>query len=148
MLLRHGGTDGGYALYLKDNRLHYVHNYCARQYFHLESSTDVSQGKHTLRYEFEATGKADLGKGIGTPGIGQLYIDGKLVGQMDLPVTTPISLGLTGGILAGAAPGAPIGDFYEPPFEFTGTLQSVIIDVSGELIKDEAAEMRMAMARQ
>jgi arylsulfatase A-like enzyme len=148
MLLRHGGTDGGYAFYLKDNHLHYVHNYCAQQYFHVESNTDVGAGKHTLRYEFEVTGKPDFSKGMGTPGIGQLYIDEKLVGQIDLPVTTPISLGLTGGILAGSAPGAPIGDFYQPPFEFTGTLQSVTIDVSGELIKDTEAEMRMLMARQ
>ena len=34
------------------------------------------------------------------------------------------------------------------PFRFTGTLHSVTVDVSGELIDDSESEMRMAMARQ
>jgi hypothetical protein len=33
-------------------------------------------------------------------------------------------------------------------FKFTGTLYGVTVDLSGELIKDTEAEMRMAMARQ
>ncbi len=33
-------------------------------------------------------------------------------------------------------------DKYKPPFKFTGTLYSVTVDVSGELIKDTEAEMR------
>ena len=37
---------------------------------------------------------------------------------------------------------------YESPFRFTGTLHSVTVDVSGELITDSESEMRMAMARQ
>ena len=37
---------------------------------------------------------------------------------------------------------------YTSPFRFTGTLHSVVIDVSGDLITDGESEMRMAMARQ
>jgi hypothetical protein len=37
---------------------------------------------------------------------------------------------------------------YSPPFRFTGTLHSVTVDVSGDLIDDRESEMRMAMARQ
>ena len=37
---------------------------------------------------------------------------------------------------------------YEPPFKFTGTLYGATVDVSGDLIKDEEAEMRVLMARQ
>ncbi len=48
----------------------------------------------------------------------------------------------------GADAGAPVTDEYEPPFEFTGTLHKVVIDVSGELIRDTEAEMRAIMARQ
>jgi hypothetical protein len=57
-------------------------------------------------------------------------------------------MGLTGGWSVGADPGAPVGPFYDSPFEFTGTIHSVTIDVSGEVIKDEEAEMRKIMARQ
>lgn len=38
--------------------------------------------------------------------------------------------------------------FYTPPFEFTGTIHSVTIDVSGDVIKDDDAELRAIMARQ
>ena len=37
-------------------------------------------------------------KGIGTAGRGQLYIDGELAGQVDMPVTNPIMLGLASGV--------------------------------------------------
>jgi arylsulfatase len=101
-----------------------------------------------LRYEFEVTGPPDIANGKGAPGRAQLYIDGVLVGQAEFPHTTPLSLGLTGGITVGADPGAPVAPFYETPFEFTGTIHSVTFDVSGEIIEDSEAEMRRIMARQ
>lgn len=36
---------------------------------------------------------------------------------------------------------------YEPPFEFTGNIYGVTVDVSGKLIEDKEAETRMVMAR-
>ena len=147
-LISYGGTDGGYSFYIKDGKLQYVQNYVAREYLHVEAAETVPTGHHSLRFEFEATGAPDISKGKGAPGRGQLYIDGRLVGQAEFPVTTPLSLGLTGGISVGADPGAPVAPFYETPFEFTGTIYTVTIDVSGDLIEDDEATMRMIMARQ
>ena len=147
-LVSFGGVDGGYSFYVKDNKLQYVQNYVARDYLHVASTVPVPAGHHELRFEFEVTGKPDFANGKGTPGRGQLYIDGKLVGQADFPHTTPFSLGLTGGITVGADPGAPVAPFYETPFEFTGTIHNVTFDVSGEVIMDSEAEMRRILARQ
>jgi arylsulfatase len=147
-LVSFGGNDGGYSFYMKDGKLQYVQNYVAREYLHVESAEPVPSGRHTLRFEFEVTGPPDIANGKGTPGRAQLYIDGKLVGQAEFPFTTPLSLGLTGGITVGADPGAPVAPFYQTPFEFTGTVHSVTFDVSGDVIKDDEAEMRMIMARQ
>jgi len=147
-LISYGGTDGGYSFYIKDGKLQYVQNYVAKQYLHVEAAEIVPAGRHSLRFEFEATGAPDISKGKGAPGRGQLYLDGRLVGQAEFPVTTPLSLGLTGGISVGADPGAPVAPFYETPFEFTGTIYTVTIDVSGDLIEDDEATMRMIMARQ
>jgi hypothetical protein len=44
--------------------------------------------------------------------------------------------------------GAPIAPFYETPFEFTGIIRSVTFDISGDVIEDSEAEMRVIMARQ
>jgi len=147
-LVAFGGVDGGYALYVKDGKLQYVHSYVARDYLRVTSTEPVPSGHHQLRYEFEVSGEPDFSKGKGSPGKAQLYIDGKLVGQADFPVTTPLSLSIGGGLTVGADPGAPVDPLYDSPFEFTGTIHSVTFDVSGDVIKDDEAEMRRIMARQ
>ncbi|KKH50726.1 arylsulfatase [Methanosarcina sp. 1.H.A.2.2] len=148
VLLAHGGIDSGYSFYMKGGKLHWVHNYVSRTLYHVESIENVPEGRHKLRFEFEVTGNPDLVRGMGAPGRAQLYIDGKLVGQAEVPVTTPLALGLTSGVTCGSAPGAPVTPDYQPPFEFTGKIYSVTVDVSGKLIEDKEAEMRIVMARQ
>jgi arylsulfatase len=57
-------------------------------------------------------------------------------------------MGLCGGLVCGANTGSSVWDQYRPPFRFTGTLYSAIVDVSGELIKDEEHTLKVIMARQ
>ena len=148
ILVAHGGVDSGYALYVKDQRLTWVHNYVGRSFHYVVSTEDVPAGRHRLRFEFEVTGKPDIGKGKGAPGTAQLYFDDRLVGQAEVPVTTPLALGLTSGVIVGEAPGAPVCAEYEPPFAFTGTVHSVTFDVSGDLIEDDELTVRRLLARQ
>jgi len=148
ILLAHGGNDAGYSFYIKGGKLHWVHNYVARSLHHVESVESVPEGRHLLRFEFEVTGPPDIAKGKGTPGRAQLYIDGKLVGRAEIPITIPLSIGLGGGLNVGLSHGSPITRAYEPPFEFTGKIYSVTVDVSGELIQDSEAELRTILARQ
>lgn len=119
-----------------------------RDYYYVQSSEPVPEGRHELRLEFEVTGPPDIPQGKGAPGLGQLYFDGKLVGQAEIPVTTPLTLGLTGGICVGADPGAPVAPDYEPPFHYNGTLISATVDVSGELIEDDELTLRRYLASQ
>lgn len=148
MLLGHGGTDGGYGLYVLDGRLTWVHNDVAREFHHVRAEAAVPAGRHRLRFEFEATIPPDVGAGRGAGGTGQLYVDGELVGAAQVPVTCPLSLGLTSGVRVGSAPGAPVGPDITPPFEYGGVIHSVTIDVSGDLIEDDEATLRRLMARQ
>ena len=60
----------------------------------------------------------------------------------------PITLGLASGVSVGADVGAPVIETYDPPFAFTGTLDRVVYDVSGEHIVDHESEIRIALARQ
>jgi arylsulfatase len=133
---------------VQNGKLQYVYNYVGSNFYHVESNIPVPEGRHKLRFEFEVTGKPDVAKGKGAPGRGQLYIDGKLVGQTDIPLTMPLSLGLGSGIACGADTGSSVWNKYKPPFKFTGTLYSATVDVSGELIKDDAQTLKMIMARQ
>ncbi|MEY9933828.1 arylsulfatase A-like enzyme [Catenulispora sp. GP43] len=147
VLLCQGTGSGGWALYVKDDRLHYVHNYVNRVMHSVKSDEPLSEGRHTLRFEFEPTGQPDIPHGKGSPGRAQLYIDSRLVGETDMPMTTPVAFN-PGGMCCGANPGSAITFDYQAPFAFTGTLHSVTVDLSGDLIVDAPSEMRMHMARQ
>ena len=148
VLLCHGGNIGGYTLFVQDKKLHYVHNYVGAQEMHLISDEEVPEGRVVLSYQFEVTAPPDIKNGKGAPGVGKLFINEKPVCEMELPVTMPIMVGLGEGLTVGRDPGSPITQIYKPPFVFTGKIQQVAVDVSGERIEDHEAEIRMALARQ
>jgi arylsulfatase A-like enzyme len=147
VLLCQGSSSGGWSLYVKDGRLCYAHNYLSRATYQVSAAHTLPAGRHELRFEFEPTGTPDFAHGRGSPGRAQLYVDGQLIAQNEFPVTTPIGFN-PGGLTCGANPGSAITTDYVAPFAFTGTLHTVTVDVSGELITDTSSEMRMAMARQ
>ena len=147
VLLAQGTAAGGFTFYVKDRRLHYTHNWVGRELQHLASDVELTPGKHELRYEFEPTGEPDPAKGHGTPGRFQLYVDGTLAGDLDVPYTTPFAFN-PGALTCGADPGSAVTDDYKAPFRFTGTLHTVTVDLSGELITDPEAELKLHMARQ
>jgi len=148
VLFSQGGVDGGHSLYIKDGKLFYAYNYVGKEITIVRSQTKVPAGRHELRFEFEPTGAPDIRKGKGSPGRAQLYIDKKLVGQVEMAVTAPLCFGLGGNMVVGADAGSPITSDYKAPFPFTGKLYKVTVDVSGELIKDDEMTMRRIMARQ
>jgi arylsulfatase A-like enzyme len=148
VLLSNGDVQGGYSFYVQGGKLHYVYNYVGAHFSHVESTVPVPEGRHKLRFEFEVTGKPDIPHGKGAPGLGQLYIDDKLVGQAEIPLTMAVMIGICGGVTCGADVGSPVWDRYQPPFKFSGKLFSTTVDVSGDLIKDEAHAMKVIMARQ
>jgi len=147
VLLSQGAVPGGYSLFVQGKKLVYVHNYVGRDYFKVESASALPEGRHKLRFEFEPTGDLNLLEGKGAPGRFQLYVDGDLVGETDVPYTTPMILN-PGALTCGANPGSSVTPDYVAPFRFTGTIHTVTVDVSGDLIVDTEAEMRVAMARQ
>jgi arylsulfatase A-like enzyme len=147
-LLSAGDLAGGFCFYMQGGKLHYVYNYVGSHFSHVESTVPVPGGRHKLRFEFELTGKPGVKNGKGAPGRGQLYIDGKLVGQGDIPLTMAFMIGLAGGVVCGADGGQTVWNKYQPPFKFTGTLHSVTVDLSGDLIADDEQSMKMILARQ
>jgi arylsulfatase len=130
VLLAQGGRFAGYSFFVKDARLHYVHNYVGLEEHSLTSSIEVRAGATTLRYEFERTGPPDFAAGRGAPGIGRLYIDGRKVAQAEIPVTVPLAFALSGeGLCAGWDSITPAASAYEGEFRFSGTLRRVVVDL-------------------
>jgi arylsulfatase len=70
------------------------------------------------------------------------------VASLDMPYSVLNMFGTQGMTCGydGGEPAAP--EEYEGTFRFTGTIQRVTVDVSGELIQDSEAELKIAMMRQ
>jgi arylsulfatase A-like enzyme len=145
VLLAHGGRYGGYTLYLKDRRLHYVHNLLGLERYKISSTVDVPIGPCSLGFRFEKTETEDLGAG----GIGRLFIDDKEVGRGEIPRTVGVRYHLADdGLCCGYDSQTPTSDDYHSPFCFTGTLKRVIVTAEGQRYSNPELEYKIALARQ
>ena len=148
VLLCQGTAAGGYSFYVKDGTLRYVHNYVGRGLYSVQSEIAQSRPANTpCGSSSNPPAHPTSPPGRAHPGRLQLYVDGALVGAAEAPVTTPFALN-PGALTCGSNPGSPITPDYPSPFRFTGTIEHVTIDVSGDLIIDPEAELRVHMARQ
>jgi len=139
-LVAHGGGAGGYALYLKGRRLHFVHNLLGMEQTTVSASVELPVGRVVARAVFKATGafRGDLA----------LFYDGVPVGEGTLARTTPVTY-WSGGFAVGYQPGTPVTDAC--PGRSTvpdGLLGQVVIEAEGAPQRDPAAQARVEMARQ
>lgn len=142
VLFAHGGVGGGHCLYIKDKKLHYVYNWLGEKIQRVTSGVEITKGKHAFTAEFVKTGDD---KTMSAVGILTLFIDMKQVGQGTI-ITQP---GLFGeGLSIGSDSGAPVSPDYAPPFLFTGgTIERVVVDVSGDSYVDYEREVNAWLMR-
>jgi Arylsulfatase A and related enzymes len=136
VIVGHGSAVGGYVLFIKDRRLHYVQNYVGIRELRVQSGDEIREGPVTVRFTFTPTGEPDFTKGRGSPGRARLFIDDHPAGDAEFPVTVPITMGLGSALTVGRNPGSSISVMYDAPFAFTGTIKFVRID---RLVKHEAS---------
>ena len=140
VIVSQAGYTGGYAFYVQDGRLRYVHNYVGKHLYEVVSDEPLPTGPVTVRYEFEVTTPPKIREGRGAGGLGQLYFDGRLVADTEIPITTPVHFGLE-GFSCGYDAGAAVVPTYKPPFTFTGTIRKVTININPNLIPDDPEEL-------
>jgi len=150
VLLAQGSRGNGYALFVMDNRVHYVHNYLDIEEYEVVAEEPLPEGEVTVRMEFEATGEPDIANGKGVPATVRLYYGDEQVGEGDLPMTIPILISVVAGLSCGKDAVSAVADVYRDrtPFEFTGDIARVTVDVSGEPFVHEEAEMDRIMAQE
>ena len=147
-LLSYGGGEGGFSFYMQDGRLHYAQNVVSAALLHVESTEAVPVGVTACALSSNRPANPTSKPARVFRGAASFTSMAGLVGQAEFAATVPITYGLGGGIVCGADAGSPVTPAYRPPFHFTGKLYEVTIDVSGELIRDDEAEMRLVLARQ
>ena len=149
VLFAHGSRFGGHALYIKDNRLHYVNNFVGLMEQKIDATQDVPTGENLiLSASFDKDGEDP--PGVST-GILSLYHGDTKVGEGRIK-TQPGMFSLAGeGLCVGRDSGEPVTDDYpgEHPYPFTGgTINRVAVDVSGDPYVDLEREAQAMLARE
>ncbi len=145
VLFTQGGVAGGHSLFLKDGRLHYVYNWLGERIQTISAPEPVATGTHVLTAEFRKT--ADDPDTFSALGTLTLYIDTEAVGDAQI-ATQPGTFSLTGdGLCVGRDSGSGVAD-YPAPFPFVGgTIDRVIVDVSGDHYVDHEKQVLAYIAR-
>lgn len=143
VLFAQGGVAGGHSLYVKNHRVHYVFNWVGTYIQVVRSSEDLTPGPHVVTAEFAATGRSDRPEMPGAAGTLTLYVDDREVGRQEI-VTQPGNFCVVGDWLCvGRDDASPVSPDYTAPFRFTGgTIDKVVVDVSGDRYIDHAAQVR------
>ena len=139
-----GGVAGGHSLYVKDGTLRYTFNWVGHHAAGRRRRARRSHpGAHVCTAEFTAEGPSDDPAMPGCAGTLTLYVDDQRVGSSEI-VTQPGYFCLTGdGICVGRDSASAVTPEYQAPFPFTGgTIDKVVVDVSGERYIDHEAQVR------
>lgn len=125
MVVTHGGLTGGYGLYVRDGRAHFVYNMLATERFTI-TSDPLPTGKVSLRADLAYHGQpGELGK----PATLTLSANGRKIGQGELPRTVPLQFSLGEGVDVGTDLGSAVDFSYKLPFTFTGKVEKVTIEL-------------------
>jgi arylsulfatase A-like enzyme len=149
VIFAHGSWFGGHALYVKDNRLHYVYNFIGMFEQKIDATEDLPTAENLiLSASFDKDGEDP--PGVAT-GILSLYHGDRKVGEGRIK-TQPGYFELAGeGLCVGRDSGAAVTDDYpgDSPHRFTGgTIKRVAVDVSGDPYLDLEREAAAMLARE
>jgi arylsulfatase A-like enzyme len=143
VLFAHGGIAGGHSLYIQDNRLTYAYNWVGTYVQTITADRELSPGAHVLTAEFAASGRSEDPMMPGAKGLVTLYVDGESVGSADLVTQPGLFCAVGDGICVGRDDASPVTPAYTAPYEFTGgTIDKVVVDVSGDRYVDHEAQVR------
>jgi len=150
ILFAHGSRFGGHALFIKENRLHYVYNFVGMRQQLVVGSEDIPTGENLiLSAAFDKTGEDPPGV---ANGLLSLYHGETKVGEAPIK-TQPGKFVIGGeGLCVGRDSGSGVNaDEYpgQRPWMFSGgTIKRVAVDVSGEPYVDLEREAEAMMMRE
>jgi arylsulfatase len=149
VLFAHGSRFGGHALYIKDNRLHYVYNFVGMAEENVVATADVPVGQGLiLSAAFEKAGEDPPGVAAG---ILSLYHGDEKVGEGQIKTQLGAYAIAGSGLYVGRHEGEPLTADLPgaAPHHFTGgTINRVAIDVSGDAYLDLEREAELMLMRE
>ncbi|QDV65203.1 Arylsulfatase [Crateriforma conspicua] len=122
VIMGFGGVAAGMVLYLKDGVPVFDYNFFEEHTF-IQSDSPVPNGKSVIRVDFDYDG-GGAGKGATV----RLSVGDQMVDSAVMSATVGGRFGIdTFGI--GADTGQPVTKDYQPPFEFVGSIDKVVIEI-------------------
>jgi len=143
VVFAHGGLAGGHSLYLQDRRLSYAFNWVGTHVQTITADRDLGLGSHVVAAEFVAAGPNDDPAMPGARGTLTLYVDSEDVGSSEIVTQPGLFCAVGDGLCVGRDDASPVTPAYTAPYRFTGgTIDKVVVDVSGESYVDHEAQVR------
>ena len=143
VLFAHGGVAGGHSLYVQDHRVTYAFNWLGTSLQVITADRDLEPGEHVITAEFTATGRNADPAMPGARGTLSLYIDGDAVGTGEIVTQPGLFCAVGDGLCVGRDDASPVTPAYAAPYRFTGgSIDKVVVDVSGDRYVDHESEVR------
>lgn len=139
-----GGLAAGYTFYIKDNKLHWEHNWFEEEHYRISSTEPLPTGHCVVSAEV----KVDEEGKVGVGGTVTLRIGEKVVGEGRFDKQVPYRFTVNETFDIGCDTVTPVSLEYTSPFKFTGEIKRVLVDVSDVSFDDLAAKVKIAMALQ
>jgi arylsulfatase A-like enzyme len=124
VLLAVGGRFGGFSVYVQKNRLNYAYNWVGLEHYAVSAGDTIPAGRVKLRVDFNSNGPGS--------GTAVLFVNDKKVGEGPIPKLVPLTFGLSEGLTIGRDPSTPVIESYQSPFEFTGKINKVVMELKDE----------------
>ena len=150
VLFAHGARFGGHALYVKDNRLHYVNSFVGMFEQKIVATEDLPTGENLiLSASFDKDGEDPPGVATGHPVALPRRQEGRRGPDQDPAGLRSRSPARVCASDATAASRSPTTTPATSPYRFTGgTIKRVAVDVSGEPYVDLEREAAAMLARE
>jgi arylsulfatase A-like enzyme len=116
-IVARGGSNGGYALYVRERRLAFAYNHF-HEHTRVVSDVALPSGPCTVAVRIERDGEAATAT---------LLLDGAGIGSVRIPRTA--AMVSSTGMDVGRSQ-APVCDDYAPPFAFEGRIRRVVFDIA------------------
>jgi hypothetical protein len=140
VIFAHGGVAGGHSLFVQEERLTYVFNWVGTHLQTVTANRAIEPGPHI---EFVAEGRNEDPMMAGARGTLRLYVDAEEIGSGSIVTQPGLFCAVGDGLCVGRDDASAVSPTYTAPFTFTGgTIDKVVIDVSGERYVDHEAEVR------
>ncbi len=124
VVVTQGGLSAGYALLFKGGKPIFHYNMANTAHFNIAAKNPLTPGRHTVAFDFRYDGG-----GIGKGGTGTISVDGKQVAEGRIGNTMPFRFSFDETFDVGEDTGTPVSGDYDVPFNFTGQIEKVVINL-------------------